>query len=228
MNPQPNPARLKEHLNYSFADEQLLTQALTHRSAAANHNERLEFLGDAVLGAVIARQLYERFPTADEGQLSRLRSLLVKEKSLAEIASEINLGEYLRLGSGELKSGGFRRASILSDAVEAVLGAIYLDGGYTAAEAVILRLYAERLKKLNVDMARKDPKTELQEWLQARNFKTPIYSVAKEQGKDHAKTYWVDCSIDYQQMTARGQGSSRRKAEQDAAKKLLERIFNGN
>ena len=219
-------ADLQKRLSYQFKEKKLLTQALTHRSAQGAHNERLEFLGDSILGFVIAAKLYQLFPEANEGQMTRLRAKLVKEKSLAELANELQLGELLKLGSGELKSGGFRRASILSDAFEAILGAIYLDGGLASSEQVIHHLYHSRYQSLSLSMAEKDPKTRLQEWLQSRKKELPDYQVFKTDGQDHNKIYWVRCSLQQpeskdKQMTE-ANGSSRRKAEQSAAKKMLE------
>lgn len=217
---------LQQALGYQFSDPQLLIQALTHRSAASEHNERMEFLGDAVLGNVIAETLFRRFPQADEGQLSRLRAFLVKEKALFERAQFLDIGNYLRLGGGELKSGGFRRASILADAFEAILGAIYLDSDFDRVRQVIISQYQELFDQLTLDMAQKDPKTRLQEWLQARNISTPDYQVVEEKGKDHAKIYWVSCQLTYKDLSSLGKGASRRKAEQDAASKLLEELLN--
>ena len=219
-----NLNKLQKRIGYQFQQLTLLQQALTHRSAHHQHNERLEFLGDAVLGNIIAERLFQQFPQADEGQLSRLRAFLVKEKALFELAQQLNLGDYLRLGSGELKSGGFRRASILSDAFEAIIGAVYLDSDFDTTREVILQIYQNELDALSLDMAQKDPKTRLQEWLQARNHDVPTYQVIKESGKDHAKTYWVRCDVNYQSLTSEGQGTSRRKAEQDAAQNILEKI----
>lgn len=221
MSRKPNLALLQKTIGYQFNDLQLLNQALTHRSAHHIHNERLEYLGDAVLGHVIALELYTRFPKADEGQLSRLRAFLVKEKALSEIANQLNFSQFLILGSGELKSGGFRRDSILSDTFEAIIGAVLLDSDFNAVQQYILNLYQEKISELSLDMAQKDPKTRLQEWLQARGKETPDYSVVKESGKDHAKKYWVNCSIAFQDITVEGQGASRRKAEQDAACKAI-------
>ncbi len=215
---------LQKTIKYQFTDISLLKQALTHRSAHHKHNERLEFLGDAVLGSVIATKLYQKFPKADEGQLSRLRAFLVKEKALSELACELNFSQYLVLGSGELKSGGFRRASILSDTFEAVIGAVLLDSNYQQACEYILELYQQRLTELSLNMAEKDPKTQLQEWLQARSINTPVYDVIRSTGKDHSKTYWVTCNLEYQGITVEGYGGSRRKAEQDAASKAMNKI----
>ncbi len=217
MSRKPNLALLQKTIGYQFNDISLLKQALTHRSAHHKHNERLEYLGDAVLGHVIAMALYQRFPNADEGQLSRLRAFLVKEKALSQIAKELNFSDFLILGSGELKSGGFRRDSILSDTFEAIIGAVNLDSDFETVQQYILNLYQDKISKLSLDMAQKDPKTRLQEWLQARSQKTPEYQVIKETGKDHAKKYLVECKIEYQQTRVEGQGASRRKAEQDAA-----------
>jgi ribonuclease III len=227
MAAKPDLKRLQKTLNYQFTKVELLETALTHRSASHEHNERLEFLGDAVLGSVIAEQLFGQFPQADEGQLSRLRSVLVKEKALSELAQQLSLGEYLRLGGGELKSGGYRRASILADTFEAIIGAVYLDGDFVKVRDYILGIYAKRLQALSLEMAKKDPKTRLQEWLQARNFETPQYEVVRSSGKDHAKLYWVKCTVNYQSLESEGEGASRRKAEQDAAEKILEKIANG-
>lgn len=227
MSVSPNIKFLQQKIGYQFSNIKGLETALTHRSASSNHNERLEFLGDAVLGNVIAHQLYLQFPKADEGQLSRLRSFLVKEKALFELAQEIELGDYIKLGGGELKSGGFRRVSILSDTFEAVIGAVYLDSDFISVQDFILNLYQSKLSGLSLDMAQKDPKTRLQEWLQSRNVSIPDYQVVRSRGKDHAKTYWVSCKINYQSIESEGQGVSRRTAEQDAAAKILEKLTNG-
>ncbi|WP_196137355.1 ribonuclease III [Aliikangiella sp. G2MR2-5] len=224
MYPGNNLKKLQSRIDYQFVDVEYLKQALTHRSASSQHNERLEFLGDAVLGNIIALKLFQLFPDADEGQLSRLRAFLVKEKALFELAQELALGDFLKLGSGELKSGGFRRASILSDAFEALIGAVYLDGGFDKTQSMVLSLYKEKLSSLSLDMAEKDPKTQLQEWLQARNIETPEYQVTRSSGKDHAKTYWVSCHINYRNYQTEGQGASRRKAEQAAASEILQMI----
>jgi ribonuclease III len=221
---KPNLTLLQKNIDYQFNNLSLLTQALTHRSANHCHNERLEFLGDAILGSVIATVLYQKFPDADEGQLSRLRSFLVKEKALSGLANELNFSQFLILGSGELKSGGFRRDSILSDTFEAVIGAVLLDSDYSTAEIYLLNLYKEKLAKLSLEKAQKDPKTRLQEWLQSKGHQTPDYQVLRSTGKDHAKLYWVSCEIAYQNISLEGHGPSRRKAEQDAACKAIEKI----
>jgi len=225
--PLDNPLkRLQKAIHYSFNNEELLKQALTHRSADSEHNERLEFLGDAILGAIIAHELFQRLPKADEGQLSRLRAYLVKEKALFEMAQKLELGDYLYLGGGELKSGGFRRASILSDAYEAMIAAVYLDSDFETVRQFVLKLYSDKLSGLSLDMAKKDPKTRLQEWLQARNIDTPEYKIVRSSGKEHAKIYWVACHINHYDINIEGQGTSRRKAEQAAAGLVLEKLQN--
>lgn len=224
MSVKPNLSLLQKTIGYQFNELSLLKQALTHRSAHHHHNERLEFLGDAVLGSVIATALYQQFPKADEGQLSRLRAFLVKEKALSEIANQLNLSQFLTLGSGELKSGGFRRDSILSDTFEAIIGAVILDSDYETAKLYLLNLYQSRLDELSLDKAQKDPKTRLQEWLQARGYKTPEYEVTRSSGKDHAKKYWVNCQLEYQGIQVEGCGASRRKAEQQAADNAILKI----
>lgn len=199
--------------------------ALIHRSFSKNHNnERLEFLGDSVLGIVISTHLYQRLENASEGELSRIRASLVKEEALAMVARDINLGEYIRLGSGELKSGGFRRASILSDAMEAVFGAIYLDGGFEQCEKAILFLYQEYLVTLPSPVDLKDPKTTLQELLQSRKIELPVYEVVKTEGKSHNQTFIVDCRVESLNITTQGKGTSRKKAEQMAASLVLKKV----
>lgn len=213
--------RLSEKIGYTFQDEALLKAALTHRSVRGINNERLEFLGDSIVNFVIAEELYKRLPIAKEGELSRLRANLVKGETLAELARELNLGQYLNLGPGELKSGGFRRESILADAVEALIGAIYLDGGIQACQHSILAWYAERLQQEALQMYIKDAKTKLQEYLQAQGLELPIYEVLAIQGEAHEQTFHVSCSVLGLELMAEGIGSSRRKAEQEAAKNLL-------
>ena len=212
-------------LGYRFNNPDLLEAALTHRSAGSRNNERLEFLGDAVLGYVIAEWLFEHFPEAPEGQMSRLRATLVKRDSLASIARELGLGEYLRLGSGELKSGGFRRDSILSDAFEAILGAIVLDSdsGLDNCRACIYRFFADRVAQLSPAAELKDPKTRLQEWLQARSRPLPRYELEFEEGMPHAKTFYVSCQLE-DGSRADAQGSSRGAAEQAAAAEMLAKL----
>lgn len=208
---------LERKLGYRFVDRGLLRQALTHRSRGAPNNERLEFLGDGALNFIVASVLYERFSSLSEGELSRARAYLVREETLLQIALELDLGSRMLLGEGELKSGGFRRPSMLADTLEAVLGAVYLDGGFTAAEQVVQRLYDEIIKSLNPLHLYKDPKTRLQEYLQARKLPLPVYTVLKTSGAAHAQQFEIECNIAALEVSARGQGSSRRVAEQQAA-----------
>jgi len=200
----------------------LCRSALTHRSAGADHNERLEFLGDSLLNCSVARLLYDAHPDADEGALSRLRATLVSGETLAQIASQLGLGEHLRLGSGELKSGGFRRASILADTLEAILGAIFLDSGFDAASAAVARLLGARLAALPAAALLKDPKTRLQEALQARGLPLPTYTQTAVTGDPHDQTFTVSCQVPIFEIAAVGEGASRRRAEQLAAAKLLD------
>jgi ribonuclease III len=213
---------LERELGYRFVDDTLLALALTHRSAGGRHNERLEFLGDAALSLVVAEALYARLPDASEGHLSRLRASLVRRSSLADVARALGFPTRLQLGPGELKSGGFRRDSILSDALEAVLGAIYLDGGLDALRPVVLRLYGERLDELPAHEALKDPKTLLQERLQARGLPLPRYRLEAVAGEDHRQQFTIACEIEGVADGATGAGSSRRAAEQAAAARMLE------
>ncbi|HEX8986996.1 MAG TPA: ribonuclease III [Rhodocyclaceae bacterium] len=214
-------ARLEAALGYSFSNTDLLQQALTHRSFGSPHNERLEFLGDAVLDCVIAAALYRRFAALNEGELSRQRANLVRKESLAHIADRLKLGDYLRLGEGELKSGGFRRPSILADALEAVLGAIYLDTGFDGVEVVVERLYQPLLDELDPRDPGKDPKTALQEALQGRKLPLPQYLLVATRGEAHAQEFDVECTLPSLGIRVRGQGSSRRGAEQAAAQAAL-------
>ena len=189
-----NPyAKLSRQIGYEFKDTGLLKQALTHRSAAKQHNERLEFLGDAVLGMIIARELYDKFPQVPEGKLTRMRSTLVKGDTLAELARESDVGELMNLGPGELKSGGHRRSSIIADAMEAIIGAIYLEAGLEQTEQVVLHLWKSRINKLDPNEHPKDAKTRLQEFLQSRKLPLPVYEVVQITGKDHAQTFVVHC-----------------------------------
>jgi len=215
---------MRETLGYECRDPALLEAALTHRSAGGPHNERLEFLGDAVLNCVVAMLVFREFGAADEGDLSRFRSSLVSGEALAVIAAEIGLGDQLRLGSGELKSGGFRRKSILADTLEAVFGAIYLDGGFEAAASVIERLFIPRLDRLPSAAELKDPKTRLQEALQARGLPLPSYAVDSVSGEAHNQLFQVSCSVDALGLKTHASGASRRRAEQAAAQLMLERI----
>ncbi len=222
------PAGLAAALGIRFDSSALLDQALTHRSAGQPHNERLEFLGDAILGMIVAERLFDRFPEASEGQLSRLRAQLVKRDTLAKIAREIGLGEYLLMGSGELRAGGQSRDSTLSDALEAVLGAVYLDAGAGAVEQVFDKLFSERLQKLDLSRSVKDPKTRLQEYLQSRNLALPEYCITATSGKQHQQRFEVECRLPDLGITATGEGRSRRKAEQDAASIALGVIGQGS
>ena len=215
---------LADQLNLPFQHLALFEQALTHRSAGSINNERLEYLGDAVLGMVIAHRLYRRFPQASEGQLSRLRSLLVRRQTLAEIGAEIQLSKYLLMGAGELRAGGQSRDSTLADAVEAILGATYLELGDDAVEKLIDHLFLQRLRKLSLEQCEKDPKTRLQEHLQSHNLPLPDYEVTSVSGKQHQQRFSVKCRVRALKMEALGGGLSRRKAEQDAARKVLEEL----
>jgi len=208
-------------IDYRFTDPQLLADALTHRSMGSRNNERLEFLGDSVLSLIVSSRLFELRPDAQEGDLSRMRARLVRGVALADLASEIGLGKQLRLGEGELKSGGFRRASILADALEALLGAIFLDGGFKACRQVIIDLFDPLIENLPDAEDLKDPKTRLQEWLQARARPLPEYELVSEEGADHAKKFYVNCYIPDDETGIEASGSSRRKAEQAAAERVL-------
>jgi len=214
-------------LGHAFRDPALLDAALTHRSAGKRNYERLEFLGDAVLNFAVAVLLYREYPEADEGDLSRYRAALVSGSSLAAVASRLGLGEQLRLGSGELKSGGFRRSSILADSLEALFGAVYLDGGVAAASGVIEALFAGRLGELPAANELKDPKTRLQEHLQARGVALPAYAVEKVSGEPHEHWFVASCEVTAFGLQSRGEGSSRRRAEQEAAARLLEQLGSG-
>jgi ribonuclease III len=213
---------LHQTLQYRFDDPGLFSQALTHRSANGRNNERLEFLGDAVLDFVISEALFGLRPEADEGDLSRLRASLVKDSSLAGIAGELGLGEFLILGSGERKSGGHRRESILADALEALFGAIYVDAGFDAAKNAIEQVFAARLAELPDARDLRDPKTRLQEWLQARQLSLPQYELLEVTGQDHRQRFVVSCTVSELSQTTEGAASSRRKAEQKAARSMLE------
>jgi ribonuclease-3 len=208
---------LRERLRYEFRQPALLRQALTHRSFSASHNERLEFIGDAVLNCIVALTLFERFPQLAEGELSRARASLVNRDALANVARRLGLGAEIRLGEGEQKSGGADRSSIVADALEAVIGAVFVDGGFTAARDVVDEVFAEVLRDADPATLGKDPKTRLQEWLQARRLPVPEYAVAATSGEAHAQQFTVDCSIAALALVTQGRGSSRRAAEQDAA-----------
>lgn len=215
----------QETIAYQFKRSKLLEQALTHRSYSSNlNNERLEFLGDSILNLVISRYIYLARPNANEGELSRIRASLVNEEALVRVARDIDLGEYINLGGGELKSGGSRRASILSDTMEAIFGAIYLDSGFSQAQQTILFLYDEYLRKLPDAEVLKDPKTRLQEYLQSQQIELPKYKVSKTTGKSHDQTFTVTCIIDALNLNTSGKGLSRKKAEQSAADRALHRL----
>jgi ribonuclease-3 len=215
--------QLEKRLGYEFTDPTLLQSALTHRSAGSKNNERLEFLGDAILGCVIAEELFNNFPDIREGRLSRLRSSLVRGEALADIGIKLEIGEFLVLGPGERKSGGHRRNSIISDAVEAILGAIYIDSDYMRCRQCILQLYADKLQGLSEKAVLKDAKTRLQEYLQAQHLSLPEYSVLTVSGEAHARHFEVICSVNGHQ-SCRGEGTNRRHAEQEAAKKMLQQL----
>ncbi|WP_447918429.1 ribonuclease III [Achromobacter aegrifaciens] len=215
-------ATLENRLDHHFSDQALLEQALTHRSHGARHNERLEFLGDSVLNFVVAAMLFERYSKIDEGDLSRLRANLVKQASLADIAQRLELSQYLRLGEGELKSGGFRRPSILADTVEALFGAVFLDAGFDAARRVIVRQYQPVLASVDPKTLGKDAKTLLQEFLQGRKLALPLYTVVATHGAAHSQQFEVECAIPALEIKVMAPGASRRAAEQSAAKLALE------
>ncbi len=217
---------LERQIGYQFKNQSLLQQALTHRSHGSQNNERLEFLGDGVLNFIIAHQLFQRFPKLSEGDLSRMRAQLVKEPTLCEIASSLGLGEHLRLGEGELKSGGWRRPSVLADALEAMVGAAYLDGGFEAAEQMVIRLFTPLLEKLNPKSIGKDPKSMLQEYLQSRKVDLPEYKVLATEGEAHCQTFRVECHIARLNISTNGEGTSRRAAEQQAAELAYKKVMN--
>ncbi len=217
-----SPTRwLQKHFDYSFADEALLQRALTHRSSPGHNNERLEFLGDSVLNFVVSDMVYRLESGASEGRLSRMRATLVRDATLAEIAQEIDLGDHLILGPGELKSGGYRRASILADAVEAILGAIYLDRGFEAADRAVRYLLSSRAEALPNATVLKDAKTRLQEWLQSAGHALPNYQTDRVSGKAHRQVFDVTCLVEALDRSTTGRGSSRREAEQEAARHML-------
>lgn len=210
----PKMSRAIQHV---FSDPRLLARAFTHRSSGADNNERLEFLGDSVLNCVVSQALLERFPLAAEGELSRLRANLVNQQALFEVALELDLGASLKLGEGEARTGGHRRPSILADAFEAVVGAVFLDGGYAAASAFVTSNLGARLGAIDIHAPAKDPKTRLQEWLQARRHPLPRYTVVSISGEAHAQHFDVECAIDVLGLATRGSGTSRRAAEQSSA-----------
>jgi ribonuclease III len=212
---------LQARLQHQFSDQQLLVRALTHRSFSADHNERLEFLGDSVLNLAVSALLYERLYALPEGDLTKVRATLVKQEPLHQLAVGLGLPELIRLGEGEMRSGGSRRPSILADALEAVIGAVYLDAGYAAAEALVRRLFDDIEINPNMAATAKDPKTELQEWLQGRKMKLPVYRVAATLGAAHKQTFDVECEIPELDVVERGIGASRRAGEQAAAAAML-------
>lgn len=214
-------ARLSSNLGHEFKQENLLRQALTHRSYSAQHNERLEFLGDSILNCVIAHALYETFPQLPEGTLSRMRANLVRQETLADIAVSLKLGDYLLLGEGELKSGGFRRPSILADALESIFGAVFLDAGFESARAVVVGLFKTAIEGIDPKASGKDAKTQLQEWLQGKRHPLPDYQLVATRGEAHDQVFIVSCHIPALGIETRGQGRSRRAAEQEAALAVL-------
>ena len=216
--------KLQKNISYQFNNLELLKQALTHRSVSKNNNERLEFLGDSVLGCVISSELYLRFPLINEGQLSRLRSHLVKGQTLAKLAKILNLSETLVLGQGELKSGGFRRESIQADAFEAILGAIFLDSDYSTVRSVILKLYEDLLDDASPEDSLKDFKTQLQELLQKKGYSLPKYELIKTKGQDHESIFYVRCIIGEFDLKVEREAKSIKRAEQACAESLLERL----
>jgi ribonuclease III len=219
---------LYKKLGYQFAEPANLTLALTHRSANKNHNERLEFLGDAILGMIIAKALFQRFPAQPEGKLTRMRATLVKGVTLAAMAKEFALGDLLQLGPGELKSGGFRRESILADAFEAIIGAIYLEVGFEQCESIVLGWFAERITELDPLAVIKDDKTRLQEFLQAKKLPLPQYDVVDITGQSHDQMFFVACQVSGLAQSTVGKGNSRRKAEQKAARLAYEKLTHVN
>lgn len=215
---------LQQLLNYQFNDRQLLSLALTHRSYSSRNNERLEFLGDGVLNFLIAHMIFNAFADIDEGEMSRIRAQLVKEATLSEIANSLHLGDYLRLGEGELKSGGWQRPSVLADALEALFAAVFLDAGYAAADQLAHHLFQHRLSNVNPKSIGKDAKTMLQELLQARKLDLPQYQIVRTEGEAHQQTFFVQCAIPALNVQTQGQGSSRRNAEQMAAQLAFNQI----
>jgi len=216
--------KLQKKISYQFDNIDLLKQALTHRSVGKNNNERLEFLGDSILGCIISLELYQRFPLIDEGQLSRLRSNLVKGQTLAKLAKTINLSETLVLGQGELKSGGLRRESIQADAFEAILGAIFLDSDYLTVSSIVLKLYDNLLNDANPDDLLRDFKTQLQELLQKKGYSLPQYELVKTKGQDHEAVFYVRCIISEYDLEVERKAQSIKRAEQACAESLIERL----
>jgi ribonuclease-3 len=226
--PVRGAALVEQRLGYEFRQRALFDRALTHRSFGADHNERLEFLGDAVLSLAVSRLLFDRFSGSDEGDLTRVRAHLVREDSLHRVALALGLPEALRLSEGEARGGGATRPSILADAVEALIGAVSIDGGFEAAQALVTRLFGETIMSTTADNWRKDAKTELQEWLQARHVPVPSYRIAATRGQAHAQTFEVECEVPSLDWRATGAGRSRRHAEQASAQQMLDRIKAGD
>ena len=220
----PRLSALQSRLGYRFAEEALLERALRHRSFGADHNERLEFLGDAVLSLAISSLLFERFAGSDEGDLTRVRAHLVREDRLPKVARALGLPEVLRLSEGEARGGGAQRVSILADALEAVIGATFLDGGFDAARGLVQRMFGEIIDTTEIGSWSKDAKTELQEWLQARRLPVPIYRISATRGQAHAQTFEVECAVPALSLTQHGEGRSRRLAEQEAARRMLDAL----
>lgn len=220
----PRLDQLQRRLGHRYADPGLLALALTHRSYGADHNERLEFLGDAVLSLAISSLLYERFAGSDEGDLTRVRAHLVREDSLHKVALLQGLPEVLRLGDGEARGGGAHRASILADALEAIIGATFVDGGFASARALVQRLFGDVINTTEIGGWAKDAKTELQEWLQARRLPVPGYRISATRGQAHAQTFEVECEVPALSLTHTGEGRSRRLAEQEAARRMLDAL----
>ncbi len=215
---------LQTKLGYRFTDPSLLSRALTHRSFSSEHNERVEFLGDAVLSLAISSLLFERFQGSDEGDLTRVRAHLVREESLHKVALLLGLPDVLKLSDGEAKSGGAQRASILADALEAILGAVFVDGGFEPARDVVRRMFGEVIANTDITGWAKDAKTELQEWLQARRLSVPAYRILATRGQLHAQTFEVECAVTALSLAYTGEGKSRRMAEQEAARRMLEAL----
>jgi ribonuclease-3 len=220
----PRLTALQQRIGHRFAQNGLLERALTHRSFGADHNERLEFLGDAVLSLAISSLLFERFAGSDEGDLTRVRAHLVREDSLHRVALALGLPDVLRLSEGEARGGGAQRASILADALEAVIGATFLDGGFDAARALVERIFGEVIATTDIASWTKDAKTELQEWLQARRLAVPSYRISATRGQAHAQTFEVECAVPALNLRYTGEGRSRRHAEQEAARRMLDAL----
>jgi len=227
MTPQALDA-LQQRLGYRFSQAELLQRALTHRSFGQQHNERLEFLGDAVLNQAVSALLFERFAGSDEGDLTRIRAHLVREDSLHKLALQLQMPAALRMSEGEARGGGAQRPSILADALEAVIGAAFLDGGYQAANDIVRRLLGELISGGGIDQWAKDAKTALQEWLQARRLPVPAYRIVETRGQAHAQTFTVECQVPALSLARTGEGRSRRMAEQEAARQLLDELLAGD